>query len=216
MSRRSRILVAVGAVLAVGAAVAAILLVDRPSGLSTRAVESMPALLSEPAGVLGAGLTLAPDGLGAVDFGEDEGAALAVLEELLGDPVEDGPQPCESEEDTVRFVRWGNLSVAFPDGRFSGYIIGLYYRPDSPERRVSTEEGIALGASAASLLAVYGDRLAWTTQEESGFAEPADGFGIDGYSLDAPAPTGIGGYVEGGREEGRVITFFAGLPCGPP
>jgi hypothetical protein len=208
---------AVAAVLVVGAAVvASVILVARPAGLPTRAVASVPALLSEPAGVLGAGLTLAPDGLGAVNFGEDENAAFAALEELLGEPVEDGPQPCQSEEDTVRFVRWGNLSVAFPDGRFGGYIIGLYYRPDSPELRVSTEEGVTLGASVSSLLSAYGDRLDWTAQEESGFAEPADGFGIDGYSTDAPSATGIGGYVEGGREEGRVITFFAGQPCGPP
>jgi hypothetical protein len=215
VSRRLRILIAVAAILAVGAALGAVFLTLRPPGLPTRAVATIPALLSEPAGVLGAGLTLAPDGVGAVDFGEEEDAAYAELEELLGEPVEDIPQPCWSEEDTVRFVRWGNLSVAFPDARFGGYIIGLYYRHDSPELRVATEEGVSLGASAADLLSTYGDRLQWTAPEETGFAEPAEGFGIDGYSPDTPSATGIGGYVEGGREDGRVITFIAGQPCGP-
>jgi hypothetical protein len=209
-----RALLAAGVVAVVALAVAALAL-GRPSGLSSQPAASVPALLSEPAGVPGAGLVLAPDGLGPVSFGEDAETVIGRLTELLGAPVADGPQPCESETDQVRWVRWGNLGTAYPDGRFGGYIIGIYYPPDSPELRVETAEGVALRATATELEAAYGDRLSWTSQEESGFGQPVDGFGIDGFTLDDPAPTGLGGFLEGGIDEGQVITFNAGQPCGP-
>ena len=200
-----------------GATVAVLaFMLSRPVGLPSRSVGSVPELLSEPAGIPGAGLTLAADGLGVVDFGADEADAMAILNDLLGTPVEDAPQPCQSKADTVRYVRWGDLSAAFPGGRFGGWIIGVYVPPDSPPLQVETEAGVALDAPVADLLAAYGDHLAWTGQEDTGFPEPIDGFGIDGYSPDSPSATGIGGYVEGGREEGRIITFIAGQPCGPP
>jgi hypothetical protein len=207
--------VALAVLLGAGLAAVIALALAQPAGLPSRSVASVPALLSEPAGVPGANLVLAPDGLGPVTFGEAEEAVVAQLTELLGGPVEDGPQPCESAEDVVRWVRWGNLSAAFPDGQFGGYIIGIYFRQDSPELPIETAEGVGLRATADQLVAAYGDRLAWNAQEESGFAEPAEGFGIDGFSVDDPSPTGLGGFVEGGREEGQVITFFAGQPCGP-
>jgi hypothetical protein len=213
----SRAILAVAIAAGVGVAVVAVILGAGAlaSGLPSRPVSSVPALLSEPAGVPGAGLTLAADGLGAVAFGVDEATAVDALTELLGTPVEDGPQPCESESDLVRYVRWGNLTIALPDGSFTGYVIGVYFPPDSPELQVSTEEGLVAGASVAELVASYGDRVAWTTLEETGFADPIEGFGIDGYLLDAPETTGIGGFVEGGREDGRVVTIIAGQPCGP-
>jgi hypothetical protein len=206
----------VATVVALSAVIAATIVLSRPGGLPSQPASSVPALLSEPAGVPGAGLVLAPDGLGPVTFGDDAETVVSHLTELLGAPVEDGPQPCESEAEQVRWVRWGNLSAAFADGRFSGYVIGIYYRADSPELRVETAEGIALGATTDELVAAYGDRLSWNSLEESGFEDPVDGFGIDGWDVDDPLPIGIGGFVEGGIEDGRVITFNGGQPCGPP
>jgi hypothetical protein len=200
---------------AMGALAVAALVLSRPGGLPSQPAASVPALLSEPAGVPGAGLVLAPDGLGPVSFGDDAEMVIARLTELLGAPVADGPEPCESESDQIRWVRWGNLGTAYPDGRFGGYIIGIYYPPDSPELRVETDEGVALRASAGELEAAYGARLSWTSQEESGFGTPVDAFGIDGFNLDDPTPTGLGGFLEGGIDEGQVITFNAGQPCGP-
>lgn len=211
MTRLAPAIVVIAAIVVVAAAV-----VLTPPGLPSEPVSSVPALLSEAAGLPGAGLTLEPDGLGPVAFGEEEGAVVDELSDLLGSPVEDGPQPCDSETDLVRYVRWGDLTIALPDGRFAGYIIGVYVPPDSPALQVETAEGIAAGDPASELVAAYGDRFAWTTPEDTGFGEPVEGFGIDGYTADAPATTGIGGFVEGGREDGRVITIIAGQPCGPP
>jgi hypothetical protein len=214
---RSSGLARIGVAVLLGAAIAAVISVAlaQPAGLSSRPVASVPALLSEPAGVPGADLVLAPDGLGPVTFGEVEETAVARLTELLGAPVEDGPQPCDSEDDVVRWVRWGNLTAAFPNGQFGGYISGIYFRQDSPELPIETAEGVGLRATVEQLTATYGDRLAWHAQEESGFEDPVEAFGIDGFNVDDPTPTGLGGYVEGGREHGQVITFFAGQPCGP-
>ena len=214
--RRAHPAVGLTAVALVALAVTAAVLLTRPVGLPSRALESVPALLSEPAGILGAGITLAPDGLGAVDFGADEASTIGILTDLLGAPVEEGPQPCDSEAATVRFVQWGNLSASFPAGRFSGWIIGVYVSPDRQQLRVETAEGIEVGAPRDELLAHYGERVAWTSPEESGFGEPVQGFGIDGYDPDEPTPTGIGGYVEGEGDAARVITLFAGQSCGPP
>ena len=202
-------------VVVVGLAVIIGFSLTQPVELPSRLVASVPQLLSEPAGALGGDLVLEPDGLGIVAFGESEAAAMATLTESLGTPVEDAPQPCDSETDLVRWVRWGNLSAAFPDGQFGGYVIGVYVPPDSPELRIETADGASLRDSVDELTAVYGNRLAWTGQEETGFSEPIDAFGIDGFDIDNPTPTGMGGYVEGGREDGHVITFFAGQPCGP-
>jgi hypothetical protein len=216
MTSKSRCvaIVVIAAVLIAVVAVAGIVLAQ-PRGLASRPVSSVPALLSEPAGVPGAGLVLAPNGLGAVSFGEPEPSAMTKLIAMLGAPAEDGPQPCSSETDVVRWVRWGNLSVAFPDGSFGGYISGIYFPPDSPELQIKTVEGAALRMNGDELSAIYGDRLAWTGQEESGFGQPVDAFGIDGFDVNHPKPTGIGGFVEGGRQSGQVITIFAGQPCGP-
>jgi hypothetical protein len=189
--------------------------IARPGGLPSRAVSSVPALLSEPAGIPGSDLILAANGLGLVTFGEGEDEVMAALTESLGPPVEDAPQPCDSETDLVRWVRWGSLSVAFPDGRFGGYVTGIYFPPDSPELPIQTEAGVGLHVTVDQLTAAYGDRLAWYGQEETGFENPIDAFGIDGYDVEHPTPTGLGGYVEGGREAGVVITFLAGQSCGP-
>jgi hypothetical protein len=204
---------AIIAVALLGVVIAAVILA--PSGLPSRPVSSVPALLSEPVGILGAGLTLAPNGVGAVEFGTQEDAAVEALTELLGSPVDDEPQPCDSEDDLVRHVRWGNLVIALPEGVFTGYVITIYVPPDSPPLQVETAEGLAAGDEVADLVTAYGDRLEWTTLEDMGFPEPADGFGIDGYLLDEPSATGLGGFVEGGREEGQVVTIVAGQPCGP-
>ena len=202
------------AVAGIGVVVAAVIL--SPSGLASRPVSSVPPLLSEPAGLPGAGLSLAPDGLGAVAFGDEDGPTLEALTDLLGTPVEDVTQPCDAGTEPVRSVRWGGLTVALVDGAFTGYIIGVYVPPDSPALQVETEEGIAAGDMASELTAAYGDRLAWTAPEETGFGESVEAFGIDGYAADMPAETGMGGFVEGGREDGRVITIIAGQPCGRP
>lgn len=203
------------AILGIGAAVVIAIMLTRPGGLPARAVSSVPELFSEPVGVQGGDLVLAPDGLGPVTFGEGEDAVIAAMTKSLGAPVEDAPQPCDSTTDVVRSVRWGNLTASFPDGRFGGYIIGIYFPPDSAELSIETAEGVALRAAVHDLTAAYADRLGWFGQENSGFEHPIDAFGIDGFDLNNPTPTGLGGYVEGGREEGQVITFVAGQPCGP-
>lgn len=209
-----RWLLLAGVALAIGGGMIALFMSTR-GGLASRPVASVPALLSAPAG-LPEPLVLAPDGLADVRFGTDPASTVDALTEMLGPPAEDSMQPCDSESDLVRHVRWSTVTAAFPDDRFSGWIAGIYVPPDSPSLAAVTLEGVPLDAPVAELLDTYGERLTWTAPEESGFGEPVEGFGLDGYSPDAPTPTGIGGYVEGGRSDGRVITFFAGQPCGPP
>lgn len=196
-----------------GTAIAAIaLLLMRPGDLASRPVDSVPELLSEPAGIPGAGLVLAADGLGAVAFGEPEADVVAKLNELLGDPVEDSIEDCGTDGGVVRWVRWANLTVALQNGAFTGYISGIYFPPDSPEMPIKTADGVGLRATVDELNAQYGDRLAWLSHE-TGFGSPVDAFGIDGFDVNNLTPTGLGGYVEGGRESGRVITFIGGQPC---
>ncbi len=210
---RSRYLAIGLVVIAAAAAVLAFMLL-RPSGLDSRPVDSVPPLLSEPAGVPGAGLVLAPSGLGPVTFGDAADEVLAKLTELLGDPVEDAPQPCPSDEHPVRWVRWGNLTISLPDGRFAGYVSGIYFPPDSPELLIKTTEGVGPHATGQEMVDAYGDRFAWLRQQASDFGDPLEVFGIDGYDPDHPGATGLGGLVEGGREDGRVITVLGGQPCG--
>jgi hypothetical protein len=216
MNRDRWLAVIAGSAAVLGAAIVAFVL-TRPAGLPSRSVESVPALLSEPAGLLGPaeGIVLAPDGIGAVAYGTDEDAALATLTELLGSPVEDAMQPCSSETDLVRHVRWGNLGLAFPGGRFGGWIASVFVPPDSNPLALVTIEGVELGAPVADLQRVYGDRLTWAEPEDTGFENPAFGFGIDDYSPDAPLPEGIGGYIEGPEGDEQVVTFIGGQPCGP-
>jgi hypothetical protein len=186
-------------------------MLTRPTGLASRPVSSVPELLSEPAGVPGAGLVLAPDGLGPVAFGQVEDGVLTKLTEMLGDPVEDSTEPCAGRP--VRWVRWGSLTAYFADGQFGGYLSGIYFPPDSPELIIKTAEKVGLRATVRELAAAYGDRFDWFDQPPSGFGIAVDAFGIDGFDVGSPTPTGLGGYVEGGREEGHVITFLAGQPC---
>ena len=210
MPRRSVLIGAAAVVLAGAVAVAYALMSS--GGLSSQPVGRVPELLSEPAGIPGAGLTLEPDGLAAVAFGDREADVIAKLNELLGDPVEDATEPCGSSGGTVRWVRWANLTVALQAGAFTGYISGIYFPPDSPEMPIRTADGVGLRATTAELSAAYGDRLAWLGQQD-GFGNPVDAFGIDGFDVNHLAPTGLGGYVEGGRDSGRVITLIGGQPC---
>ena len=200
-------------VVAMVGAVALALVLGRAGGFVSRPVDSVPPLLSEPAGVPGAGLVLAADGLGPVTFGDAEADVLAKLTELLGDPVEDSHEPCRANGDDVRWVRWANLTIALEAGHFNGYISGIYFPPDSPEMPIKTAEGVGLRATVDDLASVYGARLAWSAPVTTGFGNPLDGFGIDGFDVVARAPSGVGGYVEGGRQGGQVITFLAGQPC---
>jgi hypothetical protein len=191
---------------------ALVLFLAGPRGLPSQSVGSVPTLLAEPAGTLGAGLVLAADGLGPVTFGEAGDAVVATLTKSLGTPTEDELQPC-SGGDQVRWVRWGNLTVSVQDGLFTGFISAIYIPPGSVEVRIPTEEGVGLGASVDDLVAAYGDRLDWFDQTANGYTTPLVSFGIDGFDIAHPDRTGLGGYVEGGPEEGRVITFLAGQPC---
>ena len=204
-------LVAAGLIVLVAAAAVLFALLPR-DGLASHPVGSVPELLSEPAGIPGAGLTLEADGLGAVALGDPEADVMATLNELLGDPVEDSTEDCGSDDGVVRWVRWANLTVALQDGGFTGYISGIYFPPDSPEMPIKTTDGVGLRATVGELTAMYGDRLAWLGQQ-NGFGNPVDAFGIDGFDPNHLTPTGLGGYVEGGRENGRVITFIGGQPC---
>ena len=212
MAARRSVLVGAAAVVVLAGAVALAFALTRPGGLSSQPVGSVPELLSEPAGIPGAGLSLEADGLGAVAFGDPDGEVMTKLNELLGDPVEDSTEDCGSDGGVVRWVRWANLTIALQNGGFTGYISGIYFPPDSPEMPIKTADGVGLRATVDELTATYGERLAWVSQE-SGFGTPLDAFGIDGFDVGQLAPTGQGGYVEGGRESGRVITFIGGQPC---
>ena len=212
MTTRRSVLVTVAAAVVLAGAVALAVVLTMPGGLASHPVASVPELLSEPAGIPGAGLTLEADGLKAVAFGDPEADVLATLNELLGDPVEDSTEDCRSDGGTVRWVRWANLTIALQNGAFTGYISGIYFPPDSPEMPIKTADGMGLRATTDELTAQYGDRVAWLGQQ-NGFGNPVDAFGIDGFDVTHLSPSGLGGYVEGGRQSGRVITFIGGQPC---
>jgi hypothetical protein len=157
-------------------------------------------------------LVIAADGLFGVKFGEPADAVIPHLTQTLGEATEDATQPCESEEDIVRVVRWENLALGFRDGSFTGYTTDIYSFPGASELPLRSEDGLALRVGTRQLAATFGDRIEFGEPEGvDAFPEPITPFGIDGYAVGEDAE-GIGGFVEGGQA-GQVIIIMAGRPC---
>jgi hypothetical protein len=151
-------------------------------------------------------LTLEPNGLGLVSFGDDTDVTLRELTALLGAPRNDGQWRCAEPAAEVRMVEWVSLSVFFFDGTFVGYLAGLRYPPDlGPPLGLKTVEGLELGATRAELAALYGDRLELRKPEQQ-FEEDVLEFRIDG-------DDGVRGIVENADDQSQVISISAGLLC---
>lgn len=180
-----------------------------PSGFSSQQVD-LPRTTTLPAPPE---ILLTPDGFGPATFGEPIESVLADVSELLSSPVEDIDQPCR--EDEGRWIRWGNLSALARESTFVGFIVGIYFRQDSPAIGVRTEEGLVLGATGRDLQDRYGDRLQFS-EPVGGFEDgDARSFGVDGYVL-GTSTQGLGGYLEGDIDTGKVVTIVGGDLCSFP
>ncbi len=133
-------------------------------------------------------LELRAGGLGRVDFGTPEDAALAVLFELLGPPdhdevVDRDTLPAELRDDEhaifvataypghdyARFLRWSSagLDVMVSDyaggerpgvHNFNGWIAS---GPGPHGARLATAAGVGVGTGVAKLRGAYGDAATW-------------------------------------------------------
>lgn len=197
---------------AVGAVVAIGFLLIRQAASSpapfpiTAAELPSPFVVPTPTPRLELPLTLEPDGLGLVSFGDDADGTLRELTALLDGPRNEGRWRCSKPAAEVRMVEWVSLSVFFVDGTFEGYLAGLRYPPDlGPPLGLSTAEGLELGATRAELESLYGDRLA--------LRKPAQQFEQDVLEFRIDGDDGVRGLVENAADQSLVITIGAGLLC---
>lgn len=134
---------------------------------ATAATISTPVASTEPPSPAGGQLLLS-DGLGVVRFGEPADTALRLLIDVLGrQPTDEstitGVMPGGFGGTTVRFVRFGPLTVIFSDGQYFRddgvmHFAGWSLAGQGPTD-LATAQGISLGSTADELRAAFGERL---------------------------------------------------------
>ena len=118
-------------------------------------------------------LTMRPDGLGEVLFGDDADAAVAALSAVLGEPSDDtgwltDAETCIGSE--VRFVTWGSLRAFLSDGPSDWAPAGVRHFASydqspaigSPLLELRTTEGVGIGSPVGDIRAIYGDEAVIT------------------------------------------------------
>jgi hypothetical protein len=186
---------------------------EPPTAPSSSAATTLPAL---------APLVLAADGLGGIPFGSQPDPVIAELTSRFGAPDRDtGWNPPAGLFATcpgvmVRVVGFGSFEVLFTDSgadRLPEFFAWTYgFDPatttggiDPRGLDLRTAEGIGLASTGEQLTAVYGARLA-DTSDDSGLSWS---FGID-----TAEPIGIRGLLSG-PEPGALVTFIESAPgCG--
>lgn len=151
----------------------------------------------------GPALVLAPEGLGAVRFGEEDGAVLARLGAVLGTPVDDSPlESCPSGA-ADRLVQFSELAVVFAGRRFVAWEIGP--STGALPAPLATAEGITVGSTVSALRSAYPDRLDVSAD---------DAFGPS-FEIEVAAPGRLGGTLTGTSASDTVATLRAGdTACG--
>ena len=124
----------------------------------------------------------------ALPFGAPDFQVSSFLERALGEPTEEEPdQACDAGELDV--IRWPSLTVYVGDEGFAGW-----YTDDDAH---TTDQGIAVGASASELQAAY---PAGATTESTLGTE---------FFFDAGEDKGLSALLE----DGTVTTLWSGATC---
>jgi len=182
--------------------------VSRPASFPTTTIVTLPTPFTIPTPTPRATvpLTLTPDGLGLVSFGQPGEATVDEVTAILGSPTSDDRWTCPEPAGDVRFVGWAELGVFLIDDVFVGYVDAIYYPPEfGPLMGLETEDGVGIGLDLEDLQARYGDRLR--------FLEPDGEFDADHQKFVLDGEGGIWGVVEQGPDGSRVITIAAGTTC---
>ena len=180
---------------------------SRPAEFPTTAASPpSPFVAPTPTVVPALPITLQPDGLGLVSFGEPGEAVVAELVALLGAPDGDEGWTCPEPPGDVHFVQWADLGVFVMDGTFVGWVDAIYFPPEfGPLLELTTREELHIGVDLEHFEAHLGDRFA--------FREPDPSAGRTAREFEIDGPTGIRGFVEDGPEGSRVIALSAGTTC---
>lgn len=162
-------------------------------------------------------LILRPDGLGAVDLGDDaETVIAAVVERLEGASGDSGWVAARGQFGTcpgtvVRVVRWDSLRLFFSDGptEFAEGVRHFFYYSQSTveaERLLdlATPQGIELGSTVEDLEEAYGDQLT---------IESTISFGVN-FVVDRPGRGLLAGNLTSSSPEGTVTAIAGGFGCG--
>lgn len=110
-------------------------------------------------------LTLEPDGLGLVEFGDPEHEVLALFERLLGSRPSDGGD----EAGWVEYVGWADfgLYLGFSRAAHEEYDIPRFVGwHGSVALNLTTSSGVGVGSTIADLRAIYGDDLVIPTDPD--------------------------------------------------
>jgi hypothetical protein len=143
--------IASGAVVGAVLALMAILIwteVSRPASFPTTTVAALPTpfAIPTPTPRPTVPLTLTPDGLGLVSFGQPGEATVDQLKAILGSPTSDDRWTCTEPAADVHFVQWAELGVFLIDNVFVGYVDAIYYPPQfGPLLGLETEDGVGIG-----------------------------------------------------------------------
>ncbi len=166
-------------------------------------------------------LTLAGDGLGAVDLGTESEAAIQALSLILGDADEDtgwidsfsGFGTCPG--DVVRGVRWGTLWTLHTDGatdwgrggfrHIFSYTDSVLISDGSEDLGLRTAEGVGVGSTIDQLVQAYGSAL------DVHYEELIDSWV---YFIDVPDPGFLWGLLSGSGTGSVVLSVNGGVGCG--
>lgn len=160
-------------------------------------------------------LTMRPDGLGDVLFGDDSEQAIAALAAVLGPPADDtgwitDAETCIGSE--VRFVTWGSLRAFFSDGPSDWAPAGVRHFASydqspsigSPLLELRTAEGVGIGSPVGDVRAIYGDDAVIT-------GDPLFG---DLFQVITPGAGFLWGILTGPNPTDTVASISGGFSCG--
>ena len=201
-----------GAVIGAVVALMAVLIwteVSRPALFPATTVTALPtrALTPAPSPRAALPLTLEPDGLGRLSFGNAGDAVVGELIDLLGAPNDDDRWTCPDPPGAVRFLRWADLGVFVIDGVFVGWVDAIYYPPDDGRLlELKLSDDLHIGVTLEHFETHLGDRFVLREPDPAAAEGAAREFEIDGAD-------GIHGFVEETPDGPRVIALSAGTTC---
>ncbi len=160
----------------------------------------------------GAALVLRNDGIGDARFGTDPDEVIAYISGVVGAPVQDSgwvdaiSRTCRGTE--VRFVTWGDLTLAFGDdsdvssGRrhFVSWSFGPAAEPLAAPAGMATAEGISIGSSVVDIGRAYPTASLFEGDELS--------------TASAQIADGLFAFLTGTSDSGVVTAMLGGQGCG--
>ncbi|CAN5155441.1 hypothetical protein BH24ACT1_BH24ACT1_00550 [soil metagenome] len=146
-------------------------------------------------------VVLGPLGLGVVTFGTEAATALAELEARFGPPVDDRPLGSCPSGEVDRLVQFAELSVLISASggaeRFVAWDLGA---TSEVLPRLTTAEGVGVGASLSELRSTYGERLELSRDDPFG----------PGFEVNVDPPGRLGGTLTGTSDDDTVATLSGG------